>query len=224
MNKKEQHLIMDQFINSHKGVNNFGANEFEINGVEFTSEAFDQRAKELGWINGYKWGVEYPTNGKTPDLPDDVLFQWKNSFAETGASFSGRLDWRIGKSMEVVKFRIVDERYKPKEPESLTKPDNSWHELGELPPVGVECEYKVERAKSFIKCFFIGSNSSGNLVIEAFGRYCTYKREQIKFRPIKTEREKFVEAAIKAVSNCRLWQMSNEDAAILYDAGFRAPD
>ena len=34
---------------------------------------FQQRAKELGFINDYRWGVEYPTNGKKPELADDVV-------------------------------------------------------------------------------------------------------------------------------------------------------
>lgn len=101
---------------------------------------FTQRAKELGWINGYQYGVEYPTNGEKPDLPAESLKLYlKNRHFDTvvQACDSNFVKWENVKS-----FRIVDERYKPKDhtahPHDMV--DNSWYERGDLPPVGVECE------------------------------------------------------------------------------------
>ena len=45
-----------------------------------TPEEFELRAKELGWVSGLKWGVEYPTNGKKPDLDGDIIISWKDKF------------------------------------------------------------------------------------------------------------------------------------------------
>jgi hypothetical protein len=87
-------------------------------------EEFQQRARELGWINGYQFGVEYPTNGKKPDLPDDLLLLIK---CEKGSN-----TWHSQpvKSLDVVwsndfteipasHFKIIDERYKPVEYEPV---------------------------------------------------------------------------------------------------------
>jgi hypothetical protein len=69
-----------------------------------------QRARELGYINGYRWGVEYPTNGKKSDLPDnlDVMVRSTN----TGLWCDERMVisnfWPHTKS-----FKITDERHKP---------------------------------------------------------------------------------------------------------------
>ena len=55
----------------------------------------------------YKYGVEYPTNGVKPDLPDDVVVCIEGQCCESRDSVDG-WDWPRIKS-----FRIVDDRYKP---------------------------------------------------------------------------------------------------------------
>lgn len=82
----------------------------------FTREEFEKRARELGWINGYKYGVEYETNGNKPDLPDDVRIEWINGDRDdwAGNCTVRSLNWAGNPlCMPVEKFRIVDERYKP---------------------------------------------------------------------------------------------------------------
>ena len=74
-----------------------------------SKEEFQQRARELGWVGGFKWGVEYPTNGEKPDLPDDVKVKVcidKNDWSYAGSACS--FNWDNTKH-----FRITDERYKP---------------------------------------------------------------------------------------------------------------
>ena len=56
-------------------------------------EQFEQRAHELGYVNGYRWGVEYPTNGKKPDLPDDVAISWLDEYETWCGSMVGNLKW-----------------------------------------------------------------------------------------------------------------------------------
>jgi hypothetical protein len=128
---------------------------------------FEQRAKELGFVNGYRWGVEYPTNGKKPDLADDIVVAIDGASGEcSGDSVDG---WIWGK---IKSFRITDRRYKPADTSYLDKPkpercgleapenlnhkcsssdvifggDNaaSWYDYEaqkalRLPPVGTEC-------------------------------------------------------------------------------------
>lgn len=80
-----------------------------------------ERARELGWCNGYKYGVEYETNGKKPDLPKDVKFK------VTGKMIGGNAyqnefvvdecDWN-----DAITFCITDKRYKPAEQKSTGEP------------------------------------------------------------------------------------------------------
>ncbi len=85
-------------------------------------EDFQQRASELGYINGYRWGVEYPTNGKKPDLPDDLVIEWRAAPHPLAPTFEkwiecevGKLCWSVdvGGAVSVAEFKITDQRYKP---------------------------------------------------------------------------------------------------------------
>lgn len=59
----------------------------------------------------YEYGVEYPTNGQKPDLPDDVLVdvEYRWLWRYTKLVSVGDWDWKDA----ITAFRIVDERYKP---------------------------------------------------------------------------------------------------------------
>lgn len=219
-----------------------------------TTEKFTTRASELGWINGFQWGVEYPTNGKKPDLPDYVYVdvkchsiknEWKGY---TDLKVSGVCWCNPGRyEVPAVSFRIIDSRYKPKEPESHGKPsvdggtnttefgkkeftqdysaiadavkslpDNSWHERGELPPVGAMVTAGKDKRQCEVKCHLKNCRAAVEYENAELGIY-----EPRDFRPIKTEREKFVEAAYKAAyftTSCKV------SLGKLYDAGFKAPD
>lgn len=72
----------------------------------------------------YEYGVEYPTNGQKPDLPDDVLVEASDIAGNWAVLMVKvrRLDWSLIKS-----FRIVDERYKPAETaQEASKPQNPY--------------------------------------------------------------------------------------------------
>jgi len=90
-------------------------------GIICTRAEFEQRAKELGFINGYRWGVEYATNGKRPELEDDVEVKWfscVNGFVATGFGKVNSIEWSANPESlfhEVNKFTIVDQRYKPQD-------------------------------------------------------------------------------------------------------------
>lgn len=73
---------------------------------------FLQRAKELGFVEqtGYRWGVEYETNGEKPELPDVKVKVCIDKNDWSYASSVHGFNWDNTKY-----FRIVDERYKPVE-------------------------------------------------------------------------------------------------------------
>jgi hypothetical protein len=144
-----------------------------------SSAEFQQRARELGYVNGYRYGVEYPTNGKRPDLPDDVVVSPKIHIYGESAKVSL---WHWGEDDGIDKFKITDLRYKPADTNYLGKlerfglgsPENLNHKCSSndvqfrgdngadwfdytnqkalrLPPVGVDVEYQ-EKSSKWTKC------------------------------------------------------------------------
>ncbi|WGH49601.1 hypothetical protein [Alishewanella phage vB_AspM_Slicko01] len=184
--------------------------------IKFSSVTFETRAKELGWINGYKYGVEYPTKGEKPDLPDDLKICISYGNGYSCIIMSGLVStWE-----NTTIFRIVDALYKPvsETPESKQNAqdvsDNSWHERGEPPPVGALFEYAVDR-HSYITSLI--HERSGIVWLAGIGLVIFNPKH---FKPIKSEREKFIDAAYKAAyftTSCKV------SLGKLYDAGFSAP-
>ncbi len=65
-----------------------------------------------GFINGYRWGVEYPTNGSKPDLPDDVIIQLSAPMCRGALSVFASPEMCAAKGAT---FKIIDERCKPED-------------------------------------------------------------------------------------------------------------
>lgn len=196
----------------------------------------------------YKYGVEYETNGKKPDLPGDVRVEICQRKGWQDRTFNVKeVDFELKEyNSDVMSFRIVDERYKPANADSstsivtfsegrggigvsgqaveivgatITKHDNSWYECGENPPPGTDCDYTIG-ARPRKSCTFVGINSRGSVVIEdCNGEYKTYHSHQINLHPIKTELEKFQDSALELYDdNPQVWIHA------MFKAGFRAPD
>lgn len=233
-------------------------------------DEFEAEAKRMGYINGYLWGKEYPTNGKRPDLPDDVECSvyvdddplwWGH-----GATVS-QWDWP-----NTVAFRITDPRYKPVDEESKPvksiiqnadgtftaaenlqrgdlvsvglmtsknasdeKPESNWFELGYHPAIG--SKVTIVRGNTDLSGFgksFAGQectvraifkNQYGRDIVSVErpdGACCCFVLDVVE--PAKTEREKFIEAALVAVGQPEvLEQHVFNYFGLLFDAGFQDP-
>lgn len=176
MNKQQQD-IMDEFVNRRNG-KALGASCYNINGVEFTRAEFEKRARELGWINGYKYGVEYETNGKKPDLPDDVVVDIRIDNTTYKNSWRSECTYRLPPDKisaiefdyDVTAFRIVDQRYKPVEvvseiPEKqqnvsvLSENNQKTENVSDwLPPIGTKCLYSLGDSDCWYECTIISHN------------------------------------------------------------------
>lgn len=183
---------------------------------------FEGRAKELGWVNGYLWGREYPTNGKKPDLPDDCEYHVKfNGMSKFDSICRTNKTWKtIWESVQY--FKIVGDRYKPKQPESNSKPsDNSWHERGEFPTAGAECEVKFNGV--WYETRVVGMNLDYCVFYSREFKDTLYDahNEPMNFRPIKSEKEKFIEAAIDSVGGEQAIIGARIVLGKLYDSGCR---
>lgn len=174
-----------------------------------TPDEFTQVARELGWCNGYKWGVEYPANGNRPDLADDVKVH------VTGKIDSNDLHVESAIWENVKKFRIVDGRYKPK-PTSKPEVDN-WYERSELPPVGEVREGYINHGTWRWARVEILKQHPRECAVEALDlgvlKWCD------KFRPIQSHRDKVLASAEHAIESKTGEPANSTHLGILYDIG-----
>ena len=101
------------------------------------------------------------------------------------------------------------------------EPEKSWHEKGELPPVGVECEVYLSWINKWIKVKVVAVDCDRIIWRNGTDGISYIGTHKDNVRPLKTERERFVEAAF----GCYEMGMSTENfTKALYDAGFKAPE
>ena len=149
----------------------------------------------------YEYGVEYETNGEPPMLDEDVLIEAFFDGEWQGEVKFSELDWSFGKRFcsEVTKFRIVDERYKPKPEEP------NWHERGENPPAGTECEVS-NCGQDYAWCKIKYMGSSLCVVDHKSHSEQHYHLSSVKFRPIQSSRDKLIDKCTailaKGVGDC----------------------
>lgn len=169
MNKEAIEKRFDALVIKNNGI--FPENgEYDVHltdiGAHLPVSVLRQRARELGYVNGYRWGVEYPTNGKKPDLAYDVEIDcyYDN---EWNSAKVYHIDWTdCGFSSVVTKFKITDQRYKPVDtsyldsvseiPESKSNAENvsDWYDYEAqraiaLPPVGEKVEVFLHWSESW---------------------------------------------------------------------------
>jgi hypothetical protein len=199
---------------------------------------FQQRAKELGFVGKYRWGVVYETDGKRPELADDVVVSAESKLYKIGEltdAESAKWNWKV-----CVKFKITDQRFKPADTSYLDKPDSStdngadWYdydnqEMKTLPDSNSDVELLcggVYRAR----VEYIGIR--GFKVV--FYRYDTHEIDHAElptasFRPLdhdrkaKAERKRVVDAAFHALGEQLM--IGRKGFELAYDKGFlRLPD
>lgn len=175
-----------------------------------TYAEFESRAKQLGYINGFRWGVEYPTNGKRPDLPDDVILQVQHS----------QTVWMVDllpvdacNYHVITAFRIADNRYKPA--------DTSYLDGSSLTHSEESLTHKDGEIDQAIPAFCKLPNSLQDLYQESFDKWVDKKQAERKY---ELERNKVVEAAAQKFHNSIMPDYSGQPfidgLCALYDAGF----
>ena len=98
--------------------------------------------------------------------------------------------------------------------------DNSWHERGEFPPVGCECEVFVSDEKKWMHSEVIAIRDD-HVLGWCRERSCGFQSdEKSGFRPIRTEREKAIDEMILAIDHIKEGNFETFIGA-LYDAGYR---
>jgi hypothetical protein len=239
MNKQE---LIDKAVHSLSGVwPKRNANDDSLCltayglGSLCTQVEFQQRARKLGYINGYRWSVEYLTNGKKPDLPEDASVQVRNDiYAFWTCGQVGGLSWS-----NVFKFKITDQRYKPADtsylsvseiPESKSNAEDisDWYDYEAqkavaLPPVGEKVEVFLHWSESWSGWVVIVGHDHGGVIWRNGSDNKSYiysPKDEIRpldhaTRKAETEKKRVVDAAQKVCVN-----FYSNDLGKLYDAGF----
>jgi hypothetical protein len=194
-----------------------------------------------GYINGYRWGVEYPTNGKRPDLDGDVVVEMRHNYGAWHGDGPDALGNFHCKSF--CAFRITDQRYKPADTSYLETPalepvpqEEGWYDYDNqkaiaLPPVGVECLTWFDDGKEcWQKCKVLALSpyEKDHMAVSLVGRYDRKLVWSQDFKPLdhnrKAEAEK--DALINAATDilykhaCATKGELIDGAKALYDAGY----
>jgi hypothetical protein len=212
-----------------------------------SQKEFLQRSKEKGFVEqtGYKWGVEYPTNGKKADLPDDIVVMFhhlKERNKPVNKLDFTLFDW----------FKIVDKRYKPVEQlvvegqdmcnkieEKLSAVDSalSWWDYennkpaydGALPPVGYKVEFKYKVSDDWSKrrtCLVIAiDGGKAWLHLDGNDSSNIYNTDLFDFRPLnhaartkELKKKRVVDAVMRFWKDCP--NGPSGTFSEMYDAGF----
>lgn len=100
---------------------------------------------------------------------------------------------------------------------AITTQDNSWHERGELPPAGTECEILVNGKWDCV--YVVGVSRSGNPVCEDSNSVIC-ECIACQFRPLRNEREMAIDEMLLAIDHIKEGNFETFIGA-LYDAGYR---
>ena len=98
--------------------------------------------------------------------------------------------------------------------------DNSWHERGELPPVGCECEVFVSDENKWMH-FEVIAIRDGHVLGWCREGSCGFQsNDKSEFRPLRTEREKAIDEMANLIAKS-VFGSAKCQAEKLYDAGYR---
>lgn len=115
----------------------------------------------------------------------EVLGDWRDTLERWPADLSEQaVTERLAdatKTALAAATALMDEKYRFNR--------NDWHERGELPPVGIECE--ILSNGRWASVFIIGVNRAGKLIAE-FPHGDLVLCENMEFRPIRTERHELI--------------------------------
>ena len=98
--------------------------------------------------------------------------------------------------------------------------DNSWHERGELPPVGCECSAVCDGQWVTVEVLRHRVNNTGTNVAAVMSCASFNVFWAIDFRPLRTKREKEIEEMVAVISSMSILSVEGI-AGKLYDSGYR---
>lgn len=239
MSKETIQQLIDRHVIDNSGQWNHGTDEawilagqgqFKITREEFNAAADRLRGKP-DWSEAPDWSgfLAQDPDGRWYwySAPAFTVTQGWTTGGMVGFSQEGKLigDWRntLEKrpeqkgTVDIPAFSLGADDIEP-------VPAKPWFETGELPQIGVKVEAIIEL--KYEECEVIAYfEDMAWLSVGGSKRHPVRMIENCKFRPIRTEREKFIEAADLVIHDLQPGsEIRTEFLEALFDAGFKAPD
>lgn len=168
---------------------------------------------------------------------------WPVSFGEFVVASSTDIgEWILSKNQFEFPYAITRDEWQ-QERNKMQKQNSSWHERGELPPVGCKCEFvMLEDADFYRGKYKLPDNGDVVNVVAHHHFYETGKDvavfvwydgesgrsatgTNVLFRPLRTEREKAIDEMAAILVGCEKYAITQNVATaaseLLYDAGCR---
>lgn len=135
---------------------------------------------------------------------------------------TGEVNNGLGVAHHIRTEEWKQERDKMQKESAQLAQDNSWHERGELPPVGCECEVFVSDENKWMHYEVIAIRD-GHVLGWCRESSCGFQsNEKSEFRPLRTEREKAIEEISTLVRDGLVsHEMAKEFAVKMHDAGLK---
>lgn len=99
-------------------------------------------------------------------------------------------------------------------------PDNSWHDRGELPPVGTICEM-LDDKNTWLECEIIAHKNSFCIGWVSSRNAPFYTDDKSDFHPLRTEREKAIDELNALVGDIEKYPTWRDAIAGIIDYGYR---
>tara|TARA_R110002167_G_scaffold271300_4_gene477876 strand:- start:13699 stop:14172 length:474 start_codon:yes stop_codon:yes gene_type:complete len=114
----------------------------------------------------------------------------------------------------------IDKYYKSNDFKVIERPIDAPY----MPEVGEWCDYRTVQKGEYRKAFFIGHNEVGEHVLKDVPG--DFIEDNCNFRPIKTEREKFIKKSLETTSTDAATDEAHyvEIFGKMWDDGFNAPE
>ena len=108
-------------------------------------------------------------------------------------------------------------------------PDNSWHERGELPPVGCECEFAQKSGGAWVKAAILAvTNQNVIMLVNDEPLEVVSRASNVIFRPLSTERAKAIDELAASIGDEFKFEgydlhtrITRSLSEFIYDAGYR---
>ena len=144
------------------------------------------------------------------------------TWPEPGSPYLSLSAVELGKFAIVNSHTITRTEWQQERDKMNSKPevDNSWHERGELPPVGVPVELWFGGSFAY-NCEFIGMRGYNYVLwnLDDDKPDCADSMNS-QFRPLRTEREKAIDEMANLIAKS-VFGSAKCQAEKLYDAGYR---
>lgn len=174
-----------------------------------------------GWM---KWeGGERPVTKEAP-----IMYSTKAVTAEPVRA--GACSWEhVGDDSDILAYCLtaiipgcnLERQQKQNKMSNKPEDSNAWHDRGELPPVGSECSamcygewVTVEVLRHRVNN--VGMNIAAVMNCTSFNVFWA-----TDFRPLRTEREKAIDALNALVGDIEKYPTWRDAIAAIYDAGYR---